>query len=328
MLEIDADTATAWVRRTLGCAPDNVVPLSGGVSSTVLLVECAGRRLVLKQALPQLRVTAEWFCDQTRAMRESAALKHLASVLPPGAVPEVIAEDPASFAFLMTAAPSGTETWKSRLMRGLCEVEVAEEQAVLMARIFYWSRSSAELAARFADIEIFHQLRVDAYYRYTAERHADLRDYFQALSADCHASPTCLVHGDWSPKNILTDGARTMVIDWECVHFGTAAFDPAFLLNHLLLKSFYLPGRAGEFAELGIRFWQTLIREAPEYAALEDKILMHWAGLLLARIDGKSPVEYITESASKEALRRLARDLMRTPAASVAAVFDRSLGWH
>lgn len=328
MLEIDVDTAPSWIRQTLGCTPDNVVPLSGGVSSTVLLVECAGRRLVLKQSLPQLRVAAEWYCDRARAMRESAALKDLAGVLPRGAVPEVIAEDPDNFAFLMTAAPAEAETWKSRLMRGICESEVAGQQAVLLARIFEWSRNNSELAGRFGNIGIFDQLRVDAYYRYTAEQHPDLCDYFNVLIEDCHASPTCLVHGDWSPKNILTDGARSVVIDWECVHFGTAAFDPAFLLNHLLLKSFYRPAQTGEYAESASGFWQTLVREAPAYVVFEGKILMHWAGLLLARVDGKSPVEYITGPYTRGKLRGLARDLMNKPARSVREVFDRSLSWH
>jgi 5-methylthioribose kinase len=172
---------------------------------------------------------------------------------------------------------------------------------------------------------IFDQLRLDAYYRYVAGRHPELAGYFEALIADCETRRWCLVHGDFSPKNFLVDRGSLVAIDWECVHYGNPAFDAAFLLNHLLLKSFHLPARAADFAELGLRFWRAATSQIPTAPWLEESTVRHWAGLLLARMDGKSPVEYIKDPGLRNEIRAFARGLIARPPASVAEVFDRRL---
>jgi hypothetical protein len=47
-----------------------------------------------------------------------------------------------------------------------------------------------------------------------------------------------------------------MAIDFEVIHFGDPSFDSAFLLNHLLLKSFYRPEWSAKFARLAGKFWE------------------------------------------------------------------------
>jgi aminoglycoside phosphotransferase (APT) family kinase protein len=294
------------------------------VSNTVLLVEAGGCQFVVKQALPQLRVEAEWLCDRRRILSESAALRAVAPVLPAGAVPVVLCEDPANFAFAMSAAPSA-ETWKARLLRGECDIAIAERAGATLSALIRGTSGSAALASRFDQMAIFDQLRLDPYYRYTAARHPDLAGWFQSLIEDCECRRFCLVHGDFSPKNFLVDGDSAIAIDWECVHYGNPAFDAAFLLNHLLLKSFHRPADAPEFGKLAARFWESLRAGAPSAPWLEESTIRHWAGLLLARMDGKSPVEYIAEPERKEQIRRFARRLMTNPPRCIAAVFDRRI---
>lgn len=319
--EIDSvERARQWVSSRFGIEPDSVTPLSGGVSNTVLLVERGGERLVLKQSLPQLRVEAEWFCDRNRILRECDALKLLAPVLPAGSVPTVVHEDPGNCAFIMTAAPATAETWKSRLLRGDIHSAVAQRIGEILGALISGSR---EADATFTDLAVFDTLRLDAYYRYTAARHPDLATHFQQLIHDCETRRLALVHGDFSPKNILVHGNdAVVVIDWECVHYGNPAFDAAFLLNHLLLKSFHMPSRAAELADAGLSFWRAV---GPDARQLEESTVRHWGGLLLARMDGKSPVEYITDPDMKQRIRSFARDLILNPASAVGDVFDRRL---
>ena len=318
--EVDTlDRAREWATSRLGTAPDRVSPLSGGVSNTVLLIEIGPQRLVLKQSLPQLRVEAEWFCDRNRILRECDALKLVAPVLPAGAVPSVVHEDSDNCAFVMTAAPADAETWKAHLLRGNIETKIAAKIGEILRALIAGTRQADE---RFRDLAVFDTLRLDAYYRYTAARHPDLAGYFHQLIADCETNGISLVHGDFSPKNILVHGEHAVVIDWECVHYGNPAFDAAFLLNHLLLKSFHMPSRVADLAEAGLAFWAAI---GPQAAALETSTVRHWGGLLLARMDGKSPVEYITDADLKQRIRAFARSMIGSPPATVAEVFERRL---
>ena len=318
IFELDTpDRARQWVTARLGRDPVSIVPLSGGVSNTVLLVDTGAERLVVKQSLPQLRVEAEWFCDRNRILRECDALKLLAPMLPAGSVPAVVDEDPTNCAFIMTAAPASAETWKARLLRGDIDAGIARRIGEILGAFIESTRHSA---GEFSDLAVFDTLRLDAYYRYTAARHPDLADYFHGLIADCETSRVSLVHGDFSPKNILVDGQNAVVIDWECVHYGNPAFDAAFLLNHLLLKSFHMPDRGEPLAKAAETFWRAIGAPAPE---IEDATLRHWGGLLLARMDGKSPVEYIVDAELKQRIRTFARDLIARQPQSVAEVFHR-----
>ena len=58
---------------------------------------------------------------------------------------------------------------------------------------------------------------------------------------------------------------------------------------------------------------------------LEASTIRHWAGLLLARVDGKSPVEYIKDPASRQTIRDFARNLIAEPARAITDVFERRL---
>jgi 5-methylthioribose kinase len=181
-----------------------------------------------------------------------------------------------------------------------------------------------EFERTFGDQTVFDQLRLDPYYRSTAARHPDLRPHFDRLIEECGGFRLTLVHGDWSPKNFLVDGSAAMAIDFEVIHYGDPAFDAAFLLNHLLLKSFHLPGFASEFAVLADVFWRTLLDGFPaEAAGFEERTIRHLGGLLLARIDGKSPAEYIRDAGARDEIRSFARRLILNPPPTVQESFRR-----
>ncbi|MEZ5401499.1 MAG: phosphotransferase [Bryobacteraceae bacterium] len=289
--------------------PWSVRELGGGVSNIVLLAESPAMRLVVKQSLGQLRVEEEWLADRERIFRECDALRLLAPHLPPASLPAVVFEDRENFVFAMEAAPAAARDWKSHLLAGRCDPSVAAHAG----RIFAALARAPETEA-FAGQHCFDQLRLDPYYRFTAARHPDLREWFHSRIAACRDGRG-LVHGDFSPKNMLTGhgGNAILLIDFEVIHAGDPAFDAAFLLNHLLLKM-----RHGIAAcrGLALAFW-----EKARAAVDERSTIAHLGCLHLARVDGKSPAEYLTAS-EREETRRAARTLIAHPPESIEEIFS------
>ncbi|MCW5982772.1 MAG: phosphotransferase [Bryobacteraceae bacterium] len=301
-----------------------IAPLGGGVSNTVLLAESADRRIVLKQALPKLRVEEDWFADRTRIHRECAAMRLLAPYLAPGCVPEIVFEDPENCLFAMSAAPAAARTWKTSLLDGATDEATAGRIGAMMSDMVRAGWQSERWRSIFGDLAAFDQLRLDPYYRFTASRHPDLAEHFHARIGEARTRTCSLVHGDWSPKNFLVAGDSVMAIDFEVIHFGDPSFDSGFLLNHLALKSFYRPPWASRYATLAHRFFDAAADGLPSGAEwFEPATCRHLACLLLARIDGKSPAEYIREPELKERIRSFARTMIPRPPATVAAFFEK-----
>src|SRR6266851_217575 len=286
------------------------------------MVEDCQRRFVLKQALGKLRVQADWFSDRERVFRESAAMRWLAPHLPPASLPEVVFEDRENCLFAMTAGPREAETWKALLMRGEADAGVAKAIGGMLAKMISASWRDPQAKRVFGDQTVFDQLRLDPYYRTTAARHPDLKPQFERLMRESQARRVSLVHGDWSPKNFLVAGDRVMAIDFEVIHFGDPSFDSAFLLNHLLLKSFYRRDWAARFAHLAERFWESFTSRLPGGTGwIECATILHLGCLLLARIDGKSPGEYIQNEGMRRRIRDLAREFIVQPPSSIKEIF-------
>ncbi|MDQ6665386.1 MAG: phosphotransferase, partial [Acidobacteriota bacterium] len=296
--------------------------LGGGVSNTVLLVRAGTAQIVLKQSLGRLRVKEEWLSDRGRILRESSAMRLLAPRFPEESIPQVIFEDPENCLFAMTAAPPEAETWKTLLFSGIERPETAARAGHLLATLISSTWKDPAFEAEFGDQTVFRQLRVDPYYRTTAVRHPELREHFERLIEESGRRRVSLVHGDWSPKNLLVASDRVTVIDFEVIHFGDPSFDAAFLLNHLLLKSLYFPERRAAFALLASSFWESLSAGLPPQTEwMERAAIEHLGCLLLARVDGKSPAEYIETPELKERVRRMARGLILNPPETIEEVF-------
>jgi 5-methylthioribose kinase len=297
--------------RARGLRPRAITELGGGVSNTVLMVEHEGGRLVLKQSLERLRVREEWLSDRDRVFRESRALRELASFFPPSSLPGVLWDDRENYLFAMEAAPEDAQPWKSLLLAGTVLPETAATAGRMLRAMISAGLDRPAWAASFGGEAVFDQLRLDPYYRFTASRHQDLAPRLLGLVEAAMGRRVSLVHGDWSPKNLLVYGAQVMAIDFEVLHFGDPGFDTAFLLNHLLLKSFHRPGCGARYREAAQAFWRAVCGR-PEW--LGQSTLEHLGGLLLARVDGKSPVEYLEAEDEKSRVRAYAVSmLLETP---------------
>lgn len=313
-----------YVRARLGDfrEPARVTALGGGVSNTVLLVESENVRVIVKQSLAKLRVEEDWFSDRERIFRESAAMRMLEKLLPERSVPEVLFEDPENFAFAMTAAPAEAEMWKTLLLRGEISLETAGQVGRMLGAMIVGTYQNDEFRRAFGDQTVFDQLRIDPYYRTTARRHPELTGAFDRLMLESGERRVSLVHGDWSPKNLLVSGQSVTAIDFEVAHFGDPSFDAAFMLNHLLIKSVYCAQWKPSYHRAALRFWDVLSDAMPEgFNWFEAATVRHLGGLLLARVDGKSPVEYVRDEGMKEQLREMARIILMERLAKVREVF-------
>jgi 5-methylthioribose kinase len=298
-------------------APLFVRELGGGVSNIVLLVEGKApggeeRRWVVKQSLEKLRVQDDWRSERSRIFLEAEAIQALGPVLGQEAVPQVVRVELEDYLFIMTAAPPGSVMWKEALLEGRVDVGVARQAGALLARMITSSQGDPSFRTAFAERTVFDQLRIDPYYRTTAARHPDVGPLIEKLIEDSWQIRTAIVHGDYSPKNLLVQGHHIFLIDFEVVHWGDPAFDAAFLLNHLFLKAFHQSRFGRLYFSAAREFWRELLRGS-EKAALgdfENMTARHLGALMLARIDGKSPVEYVRDETTKERVRRFAKRLL------------------
>jgi hypothetical protein len=292
-----------------------IMPLVGGVSSDIRLVAAARGPFCVKRALARLKVAALWEVPVGRNAAEVAWMRHVDEWLP-GATPTILGEDRAAGLFAMAyLEPTHHPLWKTQLLDGIVDDAFAAGVGGRLATIHARSAGEPTLAATFANEQTFDDIRLDPYLRATGRAHPALRARFEALADRTRAMRGVLVHGDVSPKNILAGPKGPVFLDAECACMGDPAFDLGFCLNHLLLKGARAgidPRRyAGSFERLSRAYLAGVTWE--DAAALEARAASLLPALLLARIDGKSPVEYLTTEAEREAVRRRANPIILDP---------------
>jgi 5-methylthioribose kinase len=294
--------------------------LGGGVSNVVLAVSSADNRVVVKQALPRLRVEDEWLAKRERAINEGSTLR-LASTITPGCVPAVLDVDGDLCAVTMTAASPDWATWKDRLLAGEADSSIASRLGEILAAWHGATFENEKLLGTSGDYEVFDQLRIDPFYRTVARRRPRLATAIEGFVRRMDATRVCLVHGDYSPKNVLV-GRGLWVIDFEVAHFGDPAFDLAFMLNHLLLKRLHLGGRSEGVVDCVKGFWNAYLGAAADMPPPDLRyVLGHVGCLMVARVDGKSPAEYLSLE-EREVAREAGSRLLLEPPGSL----DEALG--
>ena len=303
-----------------------VMPLTGGVSSDIVRIRLDdGREVCAKRALSQLKVATEWKAPLERNHYEVAWLRRASGIVP-GAAPAVLAEDREHGIALLEYLPADDYLlWKAELLAGRADPAVPVAVADALGRIHAATLNDTAVAEEFPTDHLIDALRLDPYLRFTASRHPDLSARILAVLDTTASSKCALVHGDVSPKNILVakrDG-HPVLLDAECAWYGDPAFDAAFCLNHLVLKSIHMPPLAEDLRAQAKAFAATWLDHFP--AAMRAELDRRTAALLpclmLARVDGKSPVEYLSEP-GRETVRGLARPMIAEPRDTVVQVIE------
>ena len=288
-------------------------PLAGGVSSDIFRVDTqGGRTLAVKRSIPRLRVATEWLAPVERAAGEVRWLR-LVRAIDPRLAPEVLCEAPASHIFAMRFLDPATHpVWKDELAEGRVDVAFAGAVGRDLVRIHAHTAGRADVAAAFLTDDCFFALRISPFLLFTADRHEDVAGRLRALAADLGRRKVALMHGDVSPKNILVGPDGPVFLDAECTAYGDPAFDLAFCLTHLLLKTLWVrPSREPlmtAFSALRSAYGAGVDWEPA--AALERRAAALVAALLLARVDGKSPAPYLTDEADRALVRAVAKRLI------------------
>jgi len=307
---VSIDTAATWTA------------LTGGVSSDIWRVSLPDQTLCVKCALPKLKVARDWNAPASRNAYEWAWM-NFAATHAPQAVPKPIAHDPELGAFAMQYLDSNEHpVWKNLLLAGRVDTDVACAVATTLVALHSASARDPAVAPQFQNNEIFYQIRLEPYLIATAQAHPELSTILHRLSDQTLGTHLALVHGDISPKNILVGAESPIFLDAECAWFGDPAFDIAFCLNHFLLKCLARPDKRHEYLKSFTAFTDAYLRgvdwEPPQ--ELEQRAARLLPALFLARIDGKSTVEYVTEECDRERVRNVARPLIIHPPRTLARI--------
>jgi Ser/Thr protein kinase RdoA (MazF antagonist) len=322
---------------TAGVRSARWTPLTGGVSSDLWRVDTPELTVCVKAALPTLRVANTWHAPVNRNAVEVAWLRFAAEHAP-RAVPRVLAHDGDAGLFAMEFLdPEQHPVWKAELMAGRIDPESPRQVGDLVGRLAAASAQPGDrdaLTRRFATDDNFRRLRIEPYLLTTAQRRPEVADRLTRLAERTQSTRMALVHGDVSPKNILLGPHGPVLLDAECAWWGDPAFDVAFCLNHLLLKALVAPpgaraARARRLSAAAEAWWSAYAghvswEPAPELEARAATLL---PALLLARIDGTSPVEYVTAEVDRAMVRAFAIGQLRAADGRVH-VLDTFADWE
>lgn len=272
-----------------------VTPLTGGVSCQILLIDDGEHRFVLKQALEKLKVKEDWFADVKRNAIEQQYLQYVGGFMP-NAVPKILYSDTERNFFCMEMLENGLENWKRLLLDKKLDKSNAKQAGQILAEIHLKSINNKDLAQQFDTLDSFTELRISPYLLATASKNERIATYFLEEAKRLSETKFCLVHGDFSPKNILVNNDRMVILDCEVAWYGDPVFDLAFLLNHFMLKALHLQDSAAEFMEMAtviLTTYFSILNDAVD-SEFEARVVHLLQMLMLARVDGKSPVEYLS----------------------------------
>ena len=295
---LNESTVVAYLtKRGIISGSAEVEELTGGVSNVVLGVKSGAKDLVLKQALPQLKVAAVWKADQRRAIVEANGMKLLHSITPEN-VPDLIDLDPEEFTLTMDRLPRECTVWKTDLLEGVIKPSVGKDLGRILATWHNFGANSKESLDAYMEDSLFDQLRVTPFYRAVAKVNPALDNRIQELITEITTIKITLVHGDFSPKNIMITGTdKPIVLDFEVMHTGNPVFDLGFVSAHLLCK--YLrtedSNQRALLRETAIAFKNSYAQTCNILVA--SSLPHHVAVIALARVEGVSPVNYLDEAA-------------------------------
>lgn len=301
---LDELTAVGWVR-----GDDRVQFLSGGVSAVTVLISSPRRSFVAKSAREFLAVGEPWRAERSRVIFEGEVLKLLGGHLGRLRTPRFLGALPASSAIAMQAFLPLPRSWKSALLAAEVDQGVVNAAAVSLAMMHAMPipDSLPGLADTAGNLR---QLRIEPFYLKTAERLAEYQFLLQELAEELERPRVQrLVHGDFTPKNILLTSDGPALVDFETVHVGEPALDLGMLIGHMCMKAVALGQAGGGLVSAATSVF-------PAYAAAggvasEITSSRHTGAVILARLFGLSRVDYLTSTQARDQSRELANSLIR-----------------
>ena len=288
----------------------------------VLAVTTSSKKLVLKQALAELKVSEKWEADQRRAIVEADAIE-LFNKLSPDQVPKLVFLDPQRFILVLERVPVGSTVWKSDLLAGVINPDIGGALGKTLASWHNFGEITPSAKIKFMEDSLFEQLRIDPFYRFVAAKNPQIEVAIRKLINELEGDKTTIVHGDFSPKNIMVAmNDDVYILDFEVTHVGNPVFDLAFLIAHLVCKFFRAEDRLQ--AKLLANTANTFVKEYEKLRAISPSVAKHAALIALARVEGKSPVNYLSADQQKKLQSFTKAILADKSDFSVAELFEMS----
>jgi Phosphotransferase enzyme family len=314
--KLGVESAADWLAAR-GLNPAGVplvaTELAGGVSASVVAVTGEGVSVLLKQALARLKVADRWEAPVNRTDTEVAALR-LFGELTPGVVPRVLAHDPRDHVVAMELLPKDARNWQAAIGEGTPWPALGRWAGETLGTWHAETERRAGLEAQFDQFDAFEKLRLRPFHETVMQRRPELAERVGACLEELRSVRTCVVDGDYAPKNMLVapDG-RAWKVDLEVAHLGNPVFDLGFFLSFVLLSAIRWPELADELRELGDGFVAGYAEAGRDRVGVDPpSITAHTACLMLARTDGVSPAAFLDDAAREEA-RTLAVSMLERP---------------
>lgn len=294
----------------------------GGVSGAAAIVKTDDGDVLVKQAYEHLKVAAEWKCDPKRIKVENDALIQYRKIVP-DCVPAPISFDEENWIMIREAVPEDWKMWKADLMDGILNWEIARKSIDSLCKVHNATALDEEVREKFKEARFFYELRISPYIEYLINVYPELREKADKLYHLLMTKQIALIHGDYSPKNILVKDNDICILDFEVAYFGNPCFDTAFFSNHFLLKAVKNRDISEKYIEM-LAYMMDRYFDNTKYAdrrEMERMTVQTLGFLFLARVDGKSPVEYLKREEDKQIVRKAAMRIIKEECDSYCQVF-------
>ena len=285
--------------------------ITDGVSSDIWHVKTSSSEYCIKRALKKLAVKEDWFAPIDRSNFEANYFTHCKKIIPES-FPKILGHDHKNFILAMEWYDNKEfVVWKKNLLNKSISLKDAKRIGRLLGKIHKYYYQKERYKKIFLNDKTFYSIRIEPYLVFTSKFYPELSSCYKSSINFLKKNQTTVIHGDFSPKNILIGKSFPIILDAETACWGNPIFDLAFLNNHLILKSILNKDIYKGYVSLSKSFLKTYLATFPTIN--NDNYIREFvklqALLLLARVDGKSPVEYFLKN-HKVMTRKLAKKII------------------
>jgi len=299
------------------------IKITDGVSSDIWYVKSKLREFCVKRALAKLTVKEDWFAPVNRSNFEAEYFKTCKNINKL-AFPKILGHDKKKYILAMNWYNKDQyKLWKSSLLKKYIETKDGKRVAEILVKKHAHFFNKKAIKDKFSNDKTFHAIRIEPYILFTSNSYPQYKKLFDKNIDNLSKNKKTLIHGDFSPKNILIGKDSPVILDAETACWGDPVFDLAFCNNHIILKSILNFEIKDKYISLSKCFLDTYI----SFLNWEnkDEFIERFLSLvpifILARLDGKSPVEYF-QKGHIERSRGLAKKLIENNVKTLSHYFQ------
>ena len=297
-----------------------ITALRKGASSEIYRVKLAWGTICIKRSLPRPSSSGDTALPVQRSNFEGKWLRIARDVLGES-VPAVLGEQHGMFA-MEYLDPARHTSWATQLHSGDINPSTAAEIGRMIGRVHAATANNFAVAQRFSTDRIFHAARIEPLLLTTAAIEPEAGSRLKQLALNTERTKLALIHGDFSPDNMLIGPKGPVLLDAECAWYGDPAFDLALFLSYLLVACVLQPQWCNHYltcyTACSAAYAQRVTWERPEHT--DERAALLVPALVLARAGGHVPSDSLQPARDRERAAVLARTLLLDPVLRLGAV--------